>query len=302
MSSTSKGILLMSMSTIAFSAMACFVKMVSSYNVYMTTSIRFIVGIIIVMSFILPGYLRISFNNKKDLLFRGLFGGVSILISFISITKLGLVKASVLSNTYPIFATIFGVILLKEKISVVKIAAIVTAFTGVFFTSIEKTGVNGLTFTIGAYELLSVAGSMIAGYSVILIKKLRATETSSSIFLAQCLVGLMIVLVPSFSSGQVTDVSVMALIVMVGAGIFATAGQLLLTEGYHYVTVGTGSVFSMLGPVVNFVFGMLFFNETLTRTGAIGAVITMLACAVLIIPGRFFSALGVPAAVVKPLW
>jgi drug/metabolite transporter (DMT)-like permease len=302
MNGTSRGILLMSMSTIAFSAMACFVKLVSSYNVYMTTSIRFVVGIIIVMLLFIPGYLKGSFNNKKQLFFRGLFGGAAILISFISITKLGLVKASVLSNTYPIFATIFGVVLLKEKISVVKIAAITAAFAGIFFTSTSKDGTDGLAFTIGGYELLSVAGAILGGYAVILVKKLRATETSSSIFLAQCLVGLMIVLVPSFSSGQVTGVPLMALMLMTAAGIFATAGQLLLTEGYHYVTVGTGAVFAMLGPVVNFVFGLLFFSETLTGTGTVGAVITLLACAILIIPGRFFSAIGVPAVVVKPLW
>lgn len=302
MSSTSRGILLMSMSTIAFSAMACFVKMVSSYNVYMTTSIRFIVGIVIVMLLFIPGYLKGSFNNKKELFFRGMFGGVAILISFISITKLGLVKASVLSNTYPIFATIFGVILLKEKISVVKIGAIIIAFTGIFFTSTNKVGTGSFTFTIGGYELLSVAGAMLGGYAVILVKKLRATETAASIFLAQCIVGLMIVFIPSLSSGQERGMQLTPLIIMVGAGIFATAGQLLLTEGYHYVTIGTGAVFSMLGPIVNFIFGLLFFGETLTRTGAMGAVITILACAVLILPGKFFSAIGFPAVVVKPLW
>jgi len=88
---------------------------------------------------------------------------------------------------------------------------------------------------------------------------------------------------------------------MICAGICATAGQLLLTEGYHYVTVGTGAVFAMLGPVVNLTFGLFFFNEILTFTGAVGAVITLLSCAILIMPDRFFSALGVPAAVVKSL-
>jgi drug/metabolite transporter (DMT)-like permease len=302
MNNTSRGILLMSTSTIAFSAMACFVKMVSSNNVYLTTSMRFVVGIIIVICFVSAGCLKVSFNNKKSLFFRGLYGGIAIVISFISITKLGLVKAAVLSNTYPIFATIFGVVLLKEKISVVKIAAIAVAFTGIFFTSTNKSSAHGIAFTIGGYELLSVAGAMLGGYAVILVKKLRATESSSSIFLAQCVVGFMLVLIPSFSSGKVTGVSLIAVIFMIGAGIFATAGQLLLTEGYHYVTIGTGAVFAMLGPVLNFVFGLLFFNETLTSAGAVGAIITLLACAVLILPERFFSALGVPAAVVKPLW
>jgi len=268
----------------------------------MTTSIRFIVGITIVILLLIPGYLNGSFNNKKALLLRGLFGGAAILISFISITKLGLVKASVLSNTYPIFATIFGIVLLKEKISVVKIVAIIAAFAGIFITSVNNAGTNGFAFTIGAYEVLSVAGAMLGGYAVILVKKLRATETSSSIFLAQCVVGLMIVAVPSFSPGQVMDVPPAALIIMIGAGIFATMGQLFLTEGYHYVTVGTGAVFSMLGPVFNFMFGFLFFSETLTRTGAAGAVITLLACAVLILPEKYWSVLGVPAVVVKPLW
>lgn len=122
---------LMGASNLAFCGMACLIRYASDVNAYTTTLFRFIIGLGIMCSLAMTGKIRLSFIDKKGLVLRGIIGSVSVWIGFISIAKLGLIWASVIIYTYPVFATVFGVILLKERINVLRCLSLTGAMVGI---------------------------------------------------------------------------------------------------------------------------------------------------------------------------
>jgi len=276
-----KGIVLILMSTVAFCLMSSFVKYASDIDPYKTTLFRFIVGLGILGTAALFGKVKLNFVHGPLLFLRGLFGGIAILIFFMSVPKLGVGKATVLIYAFPIFGSIFSSIFLKEKIGIVRLIAILAAFVGIYFLAADNG--DGFSFLdiLGKYELLAVFGAMLGGMALVLIKKLHDTDSSYTIYFAQCVIGLWIVVVPAnvvpcsigFSGG----------LLLVAIGVTATIGQLLSTEAYRYVQIPTGSLLGMLVPVMNYFVGVMVFGETISWRSIIGTAAVLGSCVVVLL-------------------
>jgi drug/metabolite transporter (DMT)-like permease len=267
-----KGMTLMGASNVAFCGMACLIRYASDVNAYTTTLFRFIIGLGIMCSLAMTGRIRLSFVDKKGLALRGLIGSVSVLISFISIPKLGLIWSSIIMNTYPVFAFVFGAILLKERITALGFVSLAGATAGMVILFVH--GQSHCTCS-GAmtYKIIAVAGSVLAGLTVVLIKKLQETDSTASIFFAQCLVGLWVTVVPAGSVSLHCGFAGCALLIMIG--VLATLGQLSMTEGYRHVSVSSGSVFVLSAPVINFGAGILLFHEPFSIWSLAGSAIVL---------------------------
>jgi uncharacterized membrane protein len=146
---TIKGALFMSSANVSFCAMACMVKYVAHLNVYTTTLFRFLVGMGIMGLLAMSGRISLSFVNKPALFARGLMGGASIAISFLSIAKLGLIKAGIIIQLYPMFAAIFGWVLLKERLSIGAMLSIIGSFGGVCLLLTDHPGAGFVSPGIG---------------------------------------------------------------------------------------------------------------------------------------------------------
>jgi drug/metabolite transporter (DMT)-like permease len=222
----------------------------------------------------MSGRIKLEFVNNRGLYIRGLIGGVSTAIFFYSIMKLGLLRAGFIASLYPVFAVVFGCIFLKERLSIVKILALIGALIGVVFLMSEPSKTDGMFGNIGFDEILALFGTMLAGLTVVSIKKLQNTDSTVAIFFAQCLIGSCIVFVPaSTHSGTITSGALIILLVM---GALATAGQLLSTNSYKYIDISTGSLIIMIAPVFNAIAGVVFFHEMLTMQMAAGATVILL--------------------------
>jgi drug/metabolite transporter (DMT)-like permease len=276
-----KGIVLILISTVFFCLMSSLVKYASDIDPYKTTLFRFIVGLGILGTAALFGKVKLNFVHGPLLFLRGLFGGTAILIFFMSVPKLGVGKGTVLIYAFPIFGSIFSSIFLKEKIGIVRLIAILAAFVGIYFLAADNG--NGFSFLdiLGKYELLAIFGAMLGGMALVLVKKLHDTDTSYTIYFAQCVIGLWIVVVPAnvvpcsigFSGG----------LLLVAIGITATIGQLLSTEAYRYVQVPTGSLLGMLVPVMNYFVGVMVFNEVISWRSIIGTAAVLGSCVVVLL-------------------
>lgn len=281
---TLRGVMLMLGANIVFCFMACLVRLLSDTNVWMTTLFRFLVGIGIVSLIAMSGKIRLEFVNNKGLYIRGCIGGISTAIFFYSITRLGLIRAGFIASLYPVFAVLFGYFFLKEQISVIKGAALTGALIGVVFLMNDPNKTGGIFGSIGVNELIALFGTMLAGLTVVSIKKLQSTDSTVAIFFAQCLIGTCIVFVPASShTGMISSASLLVLIAM---GVLATAGQLLSTSSYKYINVSTGSLIVMTTPVFNAVAGIVFFHEAFTLQMVIGATIVMIALGAMVVGMR----------------
>lgn len=58
-----------------------------------------------------------------------------------------------------------------------------------------------------------------------------------------------------------------------------------MTEGYRYVSAGTGSLFVLLTPVLNCIVGAVFFGERLSPRALLGSSLVIGSCFMLALSG-----------------
>ncbi len=265
-----------------FCIAGCLIKSGSYIGAYKLAFFRFVIGLCLIATAAMSGQVKLVFNNKKLLFLRGLTGGTAVFIGILSITKLGLSKGMVLVSAYPIFASVFSAIFLKERLRVINFAAILTALVGIYFIAYDK-GQDFTLLVFGKYELLAILGAMIAGIAITLIRKLHDTDDSPAIYFSQCVVGMWLVTIPAFRGG--TAVGLKAVFILLGMGASISVGQLLMTEGMKYVPVKIGSLLLLLDPVLCYVAGVVIFSEPLTFFCLLGAVLVVVSCAT-VLAGR----------------
>ena len=278
MSDNSKGVLLTLGSVVFFALMAVLVKAIPNVSSYQTTFYRFAIGVGIMGILSLFGIVHLKFNDKKNLFWRGLVGGVAVYMFYLAILKLGVGKGSVYIYSYPIFATLFSMLILKEKVEPVKFIVIFISFAGLVLLSL---GGKGSLAGMGIYELIAIAGSVITGLAVVFVKKLHDSDNSYAIFFSQCIVGFWMFLIPSGATQSKGSATELLLLVLVG--IVATIGQLFMTEGYRYVNVATGSLLQSMVPVFNLISGGLIFHEQFSTIEMAGAFVIVTSCFALVI-------------------
>lgn len=278
MSANSKGVLLTLGSVVFFALMAVLVKAVPNVSSYQTTFFRFAIGVGIIGILALFGVVKLTFNNRKGLFYRGFVGGIAVYLFYLAILKLGVGKGSVYIYSYPIFATIFSMIMLKEKVEPIKFLIIAVSFAGLVLLSLG--GGKGSLLGIGIWELIAIAGSVTTGLAVVFVKKLHDSDNSMAIFFSQCIVGFWLFLVPSGATQAKGNLTEILLLVLVG--VVATIGQLFMTEGYKHVNVATGSMLQSLVPVFNLLSGWLIFKEKFSTIEIIGAFIIVGSCFLLV--------------------
>ena len=205
-------------------------------------------------------------------------GGVAVYLFYLAIIKLGVGKGSVYIYSYPIFATLFSMLILKEKVEPIKFIVIFISFAGLILLSV---GGKGSLAGMGIYELIAIAGSIITGLAVVFVKKLHDSDNSYAIFFSQCIVGFWMFLIPSGATQAKGNMTELLLLVLVG--IVATIGQLFMTEGYRYVNVATGSLLQSMVPVFNLLSGWLIFHEQFSTIEMSGAFVIVGSCFALVI-------------------
>jgi len=124
MSDNSKGIFLTLGSVVFFALMAVLVKAVPNVSSYQTTFFSLAIGLGIIGILLLFGVIHLKFNNRKGLFWRGFVGGIAVYLFYLAILKLGVGKGSVYIYSYPIFATLFSMLILKEKVEPIKFVII----------------------------------------------------------------------------------------------------------------------------------------------------------------------------------
>ena len=276
-----KGATLIMLSTVAFCIMSGLVRYASGIDPYKTTLFRFIIGLGMLGTAALFGKIRLSFNHGRLLFLRGLVGSIGILICFWSISTLGVGKGTVLIYAFPIFGSIFSALLLKEKVGVVRFAAILTAFVGIYLLASTKNNGSAFLGIIGKKELLAIVGAMFGGLALVIVKKLHDTDSSYAIYFSQCVIGLWVVAVPA--NLVPCSIGLSGGLLLVAIGISATVGQLLSTEGIKYLDVSTGSLLGMLVPVINYFTGVIIFHETVSWGSVIGSAAVIGSCVIVIL-------------------
>jgi drug/metabolite transporter (DMT)-like permease len=292
-----KGTVLMVTACAFFCVMASLVKLVTHIDAFKIGLWRFVVGMGLLGTAAMFGAIKLKFHNRRLLFVRGLLGGAGIVASYFVIVNIGMGKGVVLASTYPIFAYIFGVILLKEKPGVVSAFITATAFAGVCLVVGGGNGVVSIFAGFGFYETLAVGIGVISGLVVVTIRKLHETDSSCAIFFSQCAIGFCIAVFPA-NAGPGSVVSRDAAILLL-IGVTAAIGQLMMTQSYKYLPVRTGATLAMFEPMFCYLAGVVLFGEWFSAESAAGTLLIIGSCAAMILLDGRSAKLSLPGAVRK---
>ncbi len=260
------------LSSVLFSVMAIMIRFAQRIDFFTIAFYRFAVGTAALGTLALFRRIRLEFTNSSVLFLRGLFGGISVLLFYMSVVKLGLARGTVLSYLYPIFAAGGGVIFLKDRVSASAWVLMAVGLVGLALLVAPKGG----AVSVDAWTILSIAGAVAAGAALVCLKRATATDSSYAIFLAQCLIGFWLVAVPAVRGAG--GVGWGGGVLLVAIGLTATAAQILMTWGFGRVSLTAGSLLGLLTPLFNVVVGIAFFAEAMSAIELAGSILVLVSC------------------------
>ncbi len=281
-----RGTLAMLVSLTCFTGNALLLKVLASIrNVdpWMSLTFRAGLGLLVTIVLFAPaGSLRLRRSFQSWLLAsRGVLGALGTAAYYITIGPLGAGKATLIGNTWCVFASIMAAFVLHEKLGVVKVLGILLALFGLGLL----TGMTPGTLTqFGHDEMIALIGAVLAAAVVVVIRQLTRTETSATIFASQCVYGLLLG-VP-FALMHFTSLGWMDIVLLSAAAICATFGQLAMTEGFRYLSVAAGGAFQNTVPVIITLCSISLFAEPFSTPQAIGAVLVLWGSFQTVVGGR----------------
>lgn len=270
-----RGAVWMLVSLTCFTGNALLLKVLASArhaDPWMALTFRAGLGLLITMALFAPSgalKLRSSFQNWL-LASRGVLGALGTAAYYITIGPLGAGKATLIGNTWCVFAAILAAFVLHEKLGAMKLGGIVLALGGLALL----TGMTpGSLAEFGRHEMIALTGALLAATVVVVIRQLTRTESSATIFASQCVYGILLGVPVAFSHFTPlgwTDVGLLT-----AAAVCATFGQLAMTEGFRFLSVAAGGAFQNLVPVSITLGSISLFAEPFSTAQALGAVLVL---------------------------
>ena len=251
--------------------MSIFVCALGRDHAYEAVCVRFAFGMAVIVIARSAGWIRLRPVKWSLLVVRGVAGGAAILCLFLAIGHVGLAEGSVLSFAFPVFTALAAWLYLGERQTLGICGAIAISFAGMYLVLWPQDW-SGLL----AYKLIALLGALLAGIAVTAIRQLRKTDSSYTIFLSQCVFGLLIGAFPAASKSF--DFGAREWMLLLAVGVLATVGQLVMTFAFKYVPATQGSIFSFVTPVLNVLLGAVLFHEAIPLRSWLGSAMVIGAC------------------------
>lgn len=260
------GSMMMLSSAVLFSFMAIFVKMLSStVPAAEIIFFRAFISVMIILAMVFAGKVEFKVRAREKIIFRGIVGGISLILYFFSITMTSVSNAVLLSYTYPIFASIFSAMYIKEKLTKEKLFFLFLAFAGLMLIfQFDYSSLN-------TGDLLALVAGITNGMAIVSIRELRKTDSSWMIVFSFVLSGTVFSLF--FLKGNVIVPSALDISLLLLMGIFGTVGQLFMTYAYKLCSTALGGIISMSSVVITALLSSIIFHESLTPSLLFGGLL-----------------------------
>lgn len=281
------GILLMTLSGVLFGFLPILVKWGNHHDLgaVQTAFCRFAIALVGIALLHYWGPQKIKIVNLEPLLWRGILGGLTVLLYFMTLQLTTAAKGTLLNYTYSIWANVFGVLFLKHKTPKGFALILLAAAVGVWL-------VLGVSFDrFGWGDLTGVLSGMAAGGGVAAIKVARKTDNALTVFGSFTLFGFLFagmgLLFFPFLGGFFTNLGRFQPLdgtgfwILLIMGLCAMGAQLLFTHGYGYTSFSMGTLLSLITPILAAFLGWVLLGEPLTPHFILGTFLVLSSCLVL---------------------
>lgn len=263
-----QGIICIIISGFFFANMTFFVRLAGDLPSMQKAFFRNFIAFLVSFFILMKGKKRILPKKKSlvPLLLRSTFGTIGLVCNFYAIDHMNISDANMLNKLSPFFAIIMSYFLLKEKANKVEWGAVIVAFVGALFIIKPSFSVEFL------YALCGVMGGFGAGLAYVYVRKLGMMG-EKGLIIVMCFSFFSCVFVLPFMIAQYKHMELWQLACLIGAGMFATGGQLSITAAYTKAPAKEISVFDYSQVVFAAILGFLFLNQKPDVFSVIGYVI-----------------------------
>ncbi len=211
--------------------------------------------------------------RRLDLLaYRGIFGGLAVLLYFLAIEHIPVGLATLLNYTSPIFAVAFAALFLGERVDPRLLAPLAAALGGVLLVSHGHAPPRAL-FRFGRWEAVGLASAVLSGAAVAAIRAARRSEGSLAIYASFSACGLLAAAPFALASWQRPTAREWLLLAAVG--VTSIAAQLLMTYSHRWVTNLQAGVVAPVTAISAALLGWRFLDEPFGAASAAGTALTV---------------------------
>jgi len=240
---------------------------------------RNIVGVILVLLTFLKMPVKQVGGKPFLLFFRGLMGFIALVAFFYNIAHISLADAMTFSRTSPMFTALLAFWLLKEKLGIKEVVALIVGFIGIIF--IMKP--NGLQIELtDLLGLLSGVGAALAYTSVKELKKFYDTRVIVLSFMLTGTIGPLLLIVfndllhVEFLKASFIIPDFKMWVYIVGLGASATVAQIYMTKAYGATKAGIVGSVSYANILFSLVIGVMLGDALPDFWGAFGIVLVII--------------------------
>lgn len=258
------GFILMTLSAFFYAVTDVFIKFMSpSIGPIPIAFVRFLLGGLILLPFLVQGHESLKGSSTRVLLLRGLTGTLAFFCLVKSIAMIPLSNAIVLFYTFPFFTTFFSFLLLKEPLKKLEVLLTVIGLMGIYIL------INPSSHSYSLGHVFGLLAGGFTGLTIVLIRKVRKTNGPLIIYFYFCLVGGTVSF-PFFVVNFTMPNFELILLLVVLAVIFLIA-QLLMNQAFKYCKASEGATILMSEVVFTGIAGVLLFKDSLGLDFLVGA-------------------------------
>ncbi|WP_298342622.1 DMT family transporter [uncultured Algibacter sp.] len=258
----------MLISTMAFACMNAIVKDLVHMSAFQIVFFRSVSSLFFTFGYLLKNNISIFGNQRKLLVLRGLVGVTSMSLFFMSTKYLPIGTAVSLRYMAPIFAAVFAIIFLKERIKPLQWIFFVLAFAGVLVLKGFDTDLNG-------YGLVLIfISAVFSGLVYIVISKIGKGDhpvvvVNYFMVIATVLGGVLSI------NNWVTPVGTEWLM-LIALGLFGYFGQVYMTKAFQIAATNQVAPLKYLEVIFTLLLGVSLFNEVYTLYSLLGIAMIVL--------------------------
>lgn len=255
-----------------FSAMSLFVKIAGVRLPSMEiVLVRGVITLLLSWALVRRAGLHPLGNRRGMLLLRGALGAAALICFYFSIVHLPLAEATVIQYMNPVFAALLAAVLIRERLGVREIVAIVASLIGVAliarpsFLFADAPAVNPVHIAI------ALGGAVFSGTAYVTVRMLRGADDALVIVLYFPLVTVPVAL--PFAVAQWVPPTPFEWLVMLGIGITTQIAQVYMTRGLQLEPTGRATAIGYLQIVFAAMWGALLLGERIDAWSALGAIV-----------------------------
>jgi drug/metabolite transporter (DMT)-like permease len=252
----------MLISTFAFACMNSMVKYLADVSTYQIVFFRSIGSLFFTFGFLLRNKIPIIGKNNTLLISRAIVGSTSMLLFFMSVKYLSIGTAVSLRYVAPIFAAIFAVFLLKEKIKLLQWIFFLISLFGVFVLK----GFDNQLNTVGL--ILVLLASVLSGLVYVIISKIGKSE--HPIVIVNYFMVFATILGGVLSINNWVTPKGYEWSFLMSLGVFGYLGQVYMTKAFQSASTNIVAPIKYFEVIYTATIGVFLFGEIYTFYSFLG--------------------------------